>query len=92
MVMASSATSNLFKTISMADACLTSDWVQEDNALITDGAEGSEEEGVFEESEEELNVEPSEEVKVFAGNLAFGVDNQKLAELFERLELSMLLT
>ncbi|XP_068308765.1 RNA-binding protein CP31B, chloroplastic-like [Pyrus communis] len=70
----------------------TSDWVQEDNALTTDGAEGSEEEEVFEESEEELNVEPSEEVKVFAGNLAVGVDNQKLAELFERLELSKLLT
>ncbi|XP_009333915.1 28 kDa ribonucleoprotein, chloroplastic [Pyrus x bretschneideri] len=142
MAMASSATSNLFKTLSMADSCLvslpylsaakttnpflsipskpiklhlsytsssffspplslgnkphfssvvalvaqTSDWGQEDNTLTIDGAEGSESEegGVFEEREEESNVEPPEEAKVFVGNLPFDVDSQKLAELFER--------
>ncbi|KAB2609237.1 28 kDa ribonucleoprotein [Pyrus ussuriensis x Pyrus communis] len=140
MAMASSATSNLFKTLSMADSCLvslpylsaaktsnpflsvpskpiklrltctpssrfslplplgrkthfssvaafvaqTSDWGQEDSTLTIDGAEGSEEEGVFEEREEVSNVDPPEEAKVFVGNLPFDVDSQKLAELFER--------
>ncbi|CAL9030911.1 unnamed protein product [Prunus brigantina] len=139
-----SATSNLFKTLSIADSCLvslpylsstktansflsvpskpvklhltythaslfspplplknktqfssivsfvtqTSDWAQqeEDSTLTIDQDEGAEsgEEGVFAEREEEANVEPPEEAKVFVGNLPYDVDSQKLAELFER--------
>lgn len=66
----------------------TSDWAQqeEDSTLTIDQDEGAEsgEEGVFAEREEEANVEPPEEAKVFVGNLPYDVDSQKLAELFER--------
>ncbi|XP_028126371.1 31 kDa ribonucleoprotein, chloroplastic-like isoform X1 [Camellia sinensis] len=49
-----------------------------------DRGEGIRDGGVLEESEEESYPEPSEEAKIFVGNLPYDIDSEKLAQLFDQ--------
>jgi nucleolin len=81
---------------SLVTLAAQSDWAQpeDDNTVATIeqdeepqwGVAGSESsaEGGFVEKDEEPTSEPSEEAKLFVGNLPYDVDSQKLAELFEQ--------
>ncbi|CAL5368333.1 unnamed protein product [Camellia sinensis] len=49
-----------------------------------DRGQGIRDGGVLEESEEESYPEPSEEAKIFVGNLPYDIDSEKLAQLFDQ--------
>ncbi|KAF7806009.1 28 kDa ribonucleoprotein, chloroplastic-like [Senna tora] len=84
-----SYSSQFLPSLSLTFVAQTSDWAQqeEDNteARLSDWEAEGEDAGVEgSEGQGEVFEEPSEDAKIFVGNLPYNVDSQKLAMLFEQ--------